>query len=810
MCEWWQPLGGSGNQLLPDHNLIENLFAVNIAVLLQMLMQYIKKTSGVKLMANLLVETLMRSHRVVLRFGDSVKSVGTYCALLLHQREYFRCQQVMSLMKELSDDHKQLQDMRNIFNMYDEDGSGELDEDEFVEVLKQTGFEEQEARSIFLKINTDGEGGISMEEWEEWWLDAQRSEKLRSKGPANMTGSGLLSSLEKLTGVAIRLELHDLAEDLEKHLSTLRTGNALPANQVLKAQPLKGNMKGFVDELVWKLYRDDLEPAVRQVYDVLMRNCDRLDYNPLLIPPPGSDVMMATNCEVAQLYLELLATLLAPQDGMRQAAEQFAKYARNLASSCWGRASHLHGTSQQPHNAIGARGVKIAKTDVQKRNEFQQFQVVKGMVALKYGSGVPLGKAAIVEASTSLSTWQAKNKAVTKSYNAGVSDLSSQYLSAGMGARCNPRKHEGSMLDFGMRLVNTAKVERVKHKSRVRMAQADTAASKQDEATAPADAREQAWIQPEGMGKSFVAERSQNSMSEGRGPSEGDSEEDTDKGFAVGDAPEKQGSAGDRCIAVVSSLDTLTGSPACMELRSHTAPGSRLSMSSSPLSTSWSSPVGAPSLRFAAQGDGRCSPPGHVSQSGRPGDSPGNSPRFRSMMGQRSMLITPFSTPGNGIKNDNHADQGARRLQTIKLFLRNRMQVESPPLAMTATRCSRRPPSRCQSSVGAIRVGLAPTRDSSRPRTSNLPQDLQKRSLGLSRLPSIKRLEQHSVVDELFAKMIRCDSAPQASETQHKRVQPHHEPFKTTLEGLLGSDAGKKKLECRKSSELLPARSVIA
>eukprot|EP00955_Chlamydomonas_euryale_P027738 292791-Chlamydomonas_euryale.AAC.7 len=378
------------------------------------------------------------------------------------------------------------------------------------------------------------------------------------------------------------------------------------------------------------------------------------------------------------------------------------------------------------------------------------------------------------------------------------------------------------------------------------MAQADTAASKQDEATAPADAREQAWIQPEGMGKSFVAERSQNSMSEGRGPSEGDSEEDTDKGFAVGDAPEKQGSAGDRCIAVVSSLDTLTGSPACMELRSHTAPGSRLSMSSSPLSTSWSSPVGAPSLRFAAQGDGRCSPPGHVSQSGRPGDSPGNSPRFRSMMGQRSMLITPFSTPGNGIKNDNHADQGARRLQTIKLFLRNRMQVESPPLAMTATRCSRRPPSRCQSSVGAIRVGLAPTRDSSRPRTSNLPQDLQKRSLGLSRLPSIKRLEQHSVVDELFAKsvdwqahihsawdtglsptsferkngpratqlmlmhMIRCDSAPQASETQHKRVQPHHEPFKTTLEGLLGSDAGKKKLECRKSSELLPARSVIA
>eukprot|EP00955_Chlamydomonas_euryale_P027735 292791-Chlamydomonas_euryale.AAC.4 len=106
-----------------------------------------------------------------------------------------------------------------------------------------------------------------------------------------------------------------------------------------------------------------------------MRNCDRLDYNPLLIPPPGSDVMMATNCEVAQLYLELLATLLAPQDGMRQAAEQFAKYARNLASSCWGRASHLHGTSQQPHNAIGARGVKIAKTDVQKRNEFQQFQV---------------------------------------------------------------------------------------------------------------------------------------------------------------------------------------------------------------------------------------------------------------------------------------------------------------------------------------------------------------------------------------------------------------------------------------------------
>ena len=72
-------------------------------------------------------------------------------------------------MPELKDDDESLQEMRDIFKTYDSDGSGELDEEEFVQVLVSAGWEQAEALGIFQEVNTDGEGGVGLEEFEAWW-----------------------------------------------------------------------------------------------------------------------------------------------------------------------------------------------------------------------------------------------------------------------------------------------------------------------------------------------------------------------------------------------------------------------------------------------------------------------------------------------------------------------------------------------------------------------------------------------------------------------------------------------------------------
>ena len=52
---------------------------------------------------------------------------------------------------------------------YDTDGSGELDEGEFVQVLVSAGWDQAEALDVFFEVNSDGEGGVGLEEFEAWW-----------------------------------------------------------------------------------------------------------------------------------------------------------------------------------------------------------------------------------------------------------------------------------------------------------------------------------------------------------------------------------------------------------------------------------------------------------------------------------------------------------------------------------------------------------------------------------------------------------------------------------------------------------------
>ena len=57
-----------------------------------------------------------------------------------------------------------------LFRRADEDGSGELDAEEFREALAQFGFEDKDEQdAMFREIDADGGGTVSWDEFLRWW-----------------------------------------------------------------------------------------------------------------------------------------------------------------------------------------------------------------------------------------------------------------------------------------------------------------------------------------------------------------------------------------------------------------------------------------------------------------------------------------------------------------------------------------------------------------------------------------------------------------------------------------------------------------
>lgn len=60
--------------------------------------------------------------------------------------------------------------------MYDTDGTGELEQDEFTAVLALAGFQAEEAARIFDQVDVDGGGSVGLAEFEAWWIESQRQQ----------------------------------------------------------------------------------------------------------------------------------------------------------------------------------------------------------------------------------------------------------------------------------------------------------------------------------------------------------------------------------------------------------------------------------------------------------------------------------------------------------------------------------------------------------------------------------------------------------------------------------------------------------
>jgi len=84
-------------------------------------------------------------------------------------------------------------------------------------VLKDVGFDEEEAHKVYAQVDSDGEGGVSLAEFEAWMMKNQREQSVRMKPPVRMTFAALVENVEKLIAVLKR------DEKLESHAAFFST-----------------------------------------------------------------------------------------------------------------------------------------------------------------------------------------------------------------------------------------------------------------------------------------------------------------------------------------------------------------------------------------------------------------------------------------------------------------------------------------------------------------------------------------------------------------------------------------------------------
>eukprot|EP00955_Chlamydomonas_euryale_P116252 366406-Chlamydomonas_euryale.AAC.15 len=110
-----------------------------------------------------------------LSFQDLVKRMfpearPTDVKILMHMADPKAC------LPQVKVDLSILEDIKSIFDAYDDDQSGQLDYDEFLHAMELAGFNQEESSEIFLEVDRDGSGEISFEEFSFWYVAHARKQ----------------------------------------------------------------------------------------------------------------------------------------------------------------------------------------------------------------------------------------------------------------------------------------------------------------------------------------------------------------------------------------------------------------------------------------------------------------------------------------------------------------------------------------------------------------------------------------------------------------------------------------------------------
>lgn len=271
-------------------------------------------------------EALRKALFVRLRWKSSrADDIANTACLLYHRNELLQLQlflQNIDMGKIVDGDV-----MKNIFQMYDTDGSGSIDLDELIAGLTNAGYTESECIEIFHEIDTDNSMFITFPEFEHWFERQKKgqgdsaavAEQMVAQKKSDVSYSGLVTKLEVVIAFAARNKLEShieylkdarMAVEAKMRKAALRAKEGSLAWSRLPTQPLKDFL---LHEAASKLAAKDYKGSTLFLYGQLSKMPELLDFDPNLLQLPYSEGSGATSKEHMQLsciYLGALARIL--------------------------------------------------------------------------------------------------------------------------------------------------------------------------------------------------------------------------------------------------------------------------------------------------------------------------------------------------------------------------------------------------------------------------------------------------------------------------------------------------------------------
>ncbi|KAG1669057.1 hypothetical protein FOA52_003975 [Chlamydomonas sp. UWO 241] len=358
------------------------------------LLSELRHKRGMQRSNMLVTEALRCALHSKLRWRASVWGWAMFAVLNLRGDDHLPLQQLLASWAELGDNEASLKEVRLIFQAYDEDGSGELDEKEFIEVLMKGGYSEAEAVMAFVEVNTDGEGGVSMEEYEVWWREqAGNTERTEP------TLTALLGNLDALAAYMDRLGMttfaaHFRAAAAGMAVEKAAAGPRAAAREALSAPAPRGGLVAALDD-VFERMDDDRRGAAKVMYRLLLSNCELLatDTDAAHVPPPESAPHSAVSlADKLRMYMEIAHAMLLPH-----------------AATLPQQRETLHEVAAELRKFVASNGT-AEKNSKSRRSLAGNRALLRQTMQAMYGENVVMSPRAIRETQMAISQMVAANK----------------------------------------------------------------------------------------------------------------------------------------------------------------------------------------------------------------------------------------------------------------------------------------------------------------------------------------------------------------------------------------------------------------
>ena len=253
----------------------------------------VKHIMGVQRTNALVNEVLSFVIQCKLRWRGGVWYKAVMGVLMLQAGDLGLLQLLLHSIPELQLSEQRFRELKSIFVSYDKDSSGELDAEEFIAVLKASGWEENEAENAYIELAPDGKSGITFDKFEGWWrnellgLNKQKKAAINPIGGYDPKSDTSISALaDNLFEMSVYLERQgpeyaELSDQYYKALDMLNSGRysafILKDNNLIMPT-MAPSLTALLEKISLRLkHDDDVVGALKLMHEILVDNKAILD-----------------------------------------------------------------------------------------------------------------------------------------------------------------------------------------------------------------------------------------------------------------------------------------------------------------------------------------------------------------------------------------------------------------------------------------------------------------------------------------------------------------------------------------------------